>query len=746
MNQSYFSADRPLGNPSDDKLGRDRFSAAIADSIANWSSRESLTLSLTGEWGSGKSTIKNFIKHYLGDRAYILEFNAWQWTGQDKLVEAFLWQLGALFGKADIAKQAAKLASSWNAYASILKVGGVLALPIQTLAAKLFPFLTFGLVLSGLFRAPLWLMLILGLTCIAFSLSFFAKVTEGVATAFTAWGAARQPSLEELRAEIERELEKLDKPVVVFIDDIDRLNDAEIKLLIQLVKANAQFPNLVFFLLFQKSIVTAALDKITSDDGAKYLNKIVQVELTVPAASEKELQGMLTTSLDRIISRDEIKIRWDKQRWPFLFLDTLWPYFRNLRDVKRFLGVFEFYFGMHLNRDTLEVNPIDLIAIEVLRMFDHESFLAVSRAFFRGRDQLTRSVFGKDELKERFKADVEAVITGSKRNEDKQRLKTLLQNLFPQSISSSSENEWKRDFRVCDESSFDKYFEVRTDPSKPSAYDVRQFVESSNSREALVKLLRQSIANNTIEDFLDLIFVTREDVPLDRMEMVIAALFDVGDELPEARSSLFNAGLDMQVNRIIYHRLKGEDIGKTTDLLWNAFVNTTGFSQPISNLALEDKAVRERGEKTDFVIEEARLPDFTNLLLDRIRSRAKDYTLLEREDCDVVLFRWKQWSTREEVRQWIDDVVQEPARAVRLLQHLVSVSVVNGVKRIPYIDGEVVEEFVDLAKLYDAVGRLEVALRAETDTTNIALLEKAIELKTEGKPYSDVRAYVSDFQ
>ena len=94
-----FSADQPLSNPADDKLNRDRFSTEIARSIANWSGRDSLVVSLTGEWGSGKSTIKNFVSYHLKNKAYVLEFNPWQWSGQDKLLEAFLWQLGELFGK-----------------------------------------------------------------------------------------------------------------------------------------------------------------------------------------------------------------------------------------------------------------------------------------------------------------------------------------------------------------------------------------------------------------------------------------------------------------------------------------------------------------------------------------------------------------------------------------------------------------------------------------------------------------------
>lgn len=737
--QSYFSADQPLHDPAEDKLHRDRFSEAIANAIAHWLGRESLVVSLTGEWGSGKSTMKNFVKHFLGTRAYIVEFNPWQWSGQDKLLEAFLWRLGALFGKKNVAKHAKKLASRWKAYAAALKVGGVFAAPIHTFAATLFPLLSASLVMCAFLSAPLWVIGVISFACLTLSLPFVVKVTERLATAFSDWGAFRERSMDELRSDIENELKKLDKPAVVFIDDVDRLTDAEIKLLVQLVKANAQFPNLVFFLLFQKSIVTKALGKITSDDGAKYLGKIVQIEFTVPAASEKELQGMLTNALDRIITRDGIKIRWEDRRWPLLFLDTIWPYFRNLRDIKRFLGVFDFYFGMHVNRGTLEVNPIDLIAVEVLRMFDHESFLAVSRAFYRSGDRLMRSVFGEEKLQERFKADIEGITAASEREADKPRLKALLQNLFPQSTGDRSENEWKRNLRICDETSFDKYFEVRTDPTKPSAYDLQQFVELAGDREKLVALLREAIANNTIEDFLDLIFVAKEDISLEQMGTVATALFDVGDELPDPKPSLFRVELDMQCSRIIYHRLRNEDRTKTTDLLWNAYVNTIGFSLPIYKLGLEDKTVRDRGEKIDFVISEERLPDFINLILDRIRTRAKDFSLLDQKDCAYILFRWKEWSTPDEVREWINEVVAIPSRAIRLLQHLVSVSIVNGVERVPFINGQVIEQYVDLPNLYDAVSRVDLPNRTESDQLNISLLEKALKLKSEGKPYSDVR-------
>src|SRR5207237_3279875 len=109
-----------------------------------------------------------------------------------------------------------------------------------------------GLLLSALLKAPAVVIVVLAFLFLVSSLSFLSKITDQIAIALSNWATFKKKSLEELRSDIEVELRKLEKPVVIFVDDIDRLTDAEIKLLVQLVKANAQFPNLVFFLLFQK--------------------------------------------------------------------------------------------------------------------------------------------------------------------------------------------------------------------------------------------------------------------------------------------------------------------------------------------------------------------------------------------------------------------------------------------------------------------------------------------------------------
>ncbi len=56
-----FSADRPKQSVKEDLLGRTRFALELAGTLGAWSGDDSLVLALYGEWGIGKTSLKNFI-------------------------------------------------------------------------------------------------------------------------------------------------------------------------------------------------------------------------------------------------------------------------------------------------------------------------------------------------------------------------------------------------------------------------------------------------------------------------------------------------------------------------------------------------------------------------------------------------------------------------------------------------------------------------------------------------------------
>ena len=88
-----FSADRPINSMSEDLLGREGFAKSLAKAIHNWKGNDSLVMALYGEWGSGKTSIKNMVVDDLQNYGEIIpeivEFNPWQWASQQGLLEAF---------------------------------------------------------------------------------------------------------------------------------------------------------------------------------------------------------------------------------------------------------------------------------------------------------------------------------------------------------------------------------------------------------------------------------------------------------------------------------------------------------------------------------------------------------------------------------------------------------------------------------------------------------------------------------
>jgi len=85
------------------------------------------------------------------------------------------------------------------------------------------------------------------------------------AEAYEAEAAVSNQSLAELKRLLAKDMAKLKRPLLIVIDDIDRLTSNEIREVFQLVKANADFPNIIYLLMFDRRIVAGALDAISGE-------------------------------------------------------------------------------------------------------------------------------------------------------------------------------------------------------------------------------------------------------------------------------------------------------------------------------------------------------------------------------------------------------------------------------------------------------------------------------------------------
>jgi len=232
-----YSADTPLSRPEDDLFGRWSFAQHLADTIASKSDPGSLVISLNGEWGEGKSTVLNFVETALSLRENVIpyRFNPWRFPTEPELLTAFFHGLSDAIGCALPTRKE--------------RIGEWVAEYLPAPAA------------------------ILGRVEIAEEMGKLLSTVR----------------LEELRDRVGSILREEGRIVVVLMDDIDRLEKHEIQATFRLVKLTASFDNVVYILAFDDDVVAEALQErygtASADAGRRFLEKIVQVPLQLPASS-----------------------------------------------------------------------------------------------------------------------------------------------------------------------------------------------------------------------------------------------------------------------------------------------------------------------------------------------------------------------------------------------------------------------------------------------------------------------------
>jgi predicted KAP-like P-loop ATPase len=81
------------------------------------------------------------------------------------------------------------------------------------------------------------------------------------------------PSLANQKAAIETQLRKLSQKIIVFIDDLDRLETAEVIEILRLVRAVADFPNIIYVLSYDPDILSHTVEQSTIAPNGKAFSR-----------------------------------------------------------------------------------------------------------------------------------------------------------------------------------------------------------------------------------------------------------------------------------------------------------------------------------------------------------------------------------------------------------------------------------------------------------------------------------------
>ena len=322
-NSTPLPGDNPIGDRGDDVLERAGVADAFARQVLALDASHGTTVGVFGPWGSGKTSFVNLARQtFESEGVPVLDFNPWLFSDAEQLVERFFAELSASMGMEEELKEIGEAFSKYGAAFNAV-VGAA----------------------STLLAAP--------------QVGAIVKAVIRIA------GTATQPaSVGALRKRLECALEKRDKPIVVVLDDVDRLSASEIREVFKLVRLTASFPNLIYIVSCDRLRVEQALGE-QGLPGRDYLEKIIQWPHDLPEVPDHLLKEQLLQAIENALAGIQSPGPFDQDVWGDVYRGILRPLIRNMRDVRRFaMAIRETVGGLEG-----QVAQTDVLALEAIRVF-----------------------------------------------------------------------------------------------------------------------------------------------------------------------------------------------------------------------------------------------------------------------------------------------------------------------------------------------------------------------------------------
>ena len=286
---------------TDDRFDRSGFARSVTEALVRLGrGKSSSVTALVGSWGLGKTSILSDIERRLSAPQpnsgwLVAHLNPWKHSSSESLVAGFFEALrGAL--PADHRWSEAK-ESLGNLLEAAAGFGSATSL--------------FGFDSSNLLNAS-------------------ARQLKGGA------------SLSRAEARADAALRNLHQPILIVIDDVDRLGPAELVHLFQLVRALGRLPYVHYLLAYDEASVVDALYRSelagTVESARDYLQKIVQLRFDVPPLRQGQAAKFMQENLNSLLNEQRVEVAdTDERRFEKQFNDFVVMRLKTPRSLYRWV-------------------------------------------------------------------------------------------------------------------------------------------------------------------------------------------------------------------------------------------------------------------------------------------------------------------------------------------------------------------------------------------------------------------------
>ena len=284
--ENSFILDSPITTEEEDLLDYSSSAHILAEKIKNADTHHSCSIGLIAPWGMGKTSYLNILSRCFDSKSFIiLRFNPRHSISSDNIQVDFFNLLFSTLGQFD-----SRFDSSFKDY---LKAISVIS-----------------------------------------DNSFINKILN----IHKIWDK------EVEKGEINDAIKHIDKRIIVFIDDFDRLLRDEIIEVFKLIDGNASFTNLIFISAYDKEYINTIIECDHSQYNS-FADKFFTIEVHLPVRPYAATYNYLLDNVSKLLNLSNE----DKENYNSIIgpnLDIVQRYLPTIRDVKRFLNLFINRFAM----------------------------------------------------------------------------------------------------------------------------------------------------------------------------------------------------------------------------------------------------------------------------------------------------------------------------------------------------------------------------------------------------------------
>lgn len=366
----WFSDEPVRGRGDSRRLDREGFIDAAINLIEKVGEQEaSSVLGLIGPWGSGKSSILNLVADHLRstvrrERAWVVtEFNPWYYEGLAALQAGFFREISS----------SVPSGRSWRKFRNRMADLGDAIAPIGSLGGLV------GVDASG-------------------AIGGVSSLIRGA------------NSVESVKMQVESELRKANRPILVIIDDVDRLDPSELLLLFKLIRLAGRLRNVYYLLAYDEDTLLDALARtgLIGDDSPRraidYLEKIVQIRLDVPPLRAEQISSWVDQEVQALATRHGVEQDPDfERRFSRAYFGHLRHRLVTPRAIKRYFAQVDAF----LSQVRGEVDFVDFLIVSWLRASEPLVYRGLIQHRSRLLGEVDWTVLGSFDRKRDIEADHE---------------------------------------------------------------------------------------------------------------------------------------------------------------------------------------------------------------------------------------------------------------------------------------------------------------------------------------------------